>query len=118
MTPHTIGKNPLQIGKLHLQGVIFCRNFASTKEIKPTRWAIFKSQRLRINKVINTLNQVNGQEFMKREVIDNNIIKNTYENEEFILQQDGNTIMYLVKNKKIIALIGLYEFYLFSIFML
>ena len=34
-------------------------------------------------------------------------ISNTYENEEFILQQDGNTIMYLVKNKKIIALIGL-----------
>jgi hypothetical protein len=34
MTPHQIGKNPLQIGKSHLQGVIFCRNFASTTKRK------------------------------------------------------------------------------------
>ena len=34
-------------------------------------------------------------------------ISNLYENEEYMLQKDGNTVMYLVRNKKIIALIGL-----------
>ena len=34
-------------------------------------------------------------------------ISNSYENEELILSQEGNTVIYLVRNKKIIALIGL-----------
>lgn len=34
-------------------------------------------------------------------------ISNLYENEELMLSQEGNTVIYLVKNKKIIAVIGL-----------
>ena len=34
-------------------------------------------------------------------------ISNPYENEDFMLQKEGNIVMYLVRNKKIIALIGL-----------
>ena len=34
-------------------------------------------------------------------------ISNSYEDEELLLSQEGNTVIYLVRNKKIIALIGL-----------
>ena len=34
-------------------------------------------------------------------------ISNSYENEELLLSQEGNTVIYLVRNKKIIAVIGL-----------
>lgn len=34
-------------------------------------------------------------------------ISNSYENEELTLSQEGNTVIYLVRNKKIIAVIGL-----------
>ena len=34
-------------------------------------------------------------------------ISNPYEKEELLLSQDGNTIIYLIKNKKIIAILGL-----------
>lgn len=46
------------------------------------------------NKVINVLNQVNGQEFIKREVIDNNIIKNTYENKCIVINYSSNPYVY------------------------
>jgi hypothetical protein len=50
MTPHTIGKNPLQIGKSHLQGVIFCRNFAAQNETH----TLGGVQKMNINSSINT----------------------------------------------------------------
>ena len=46
------------------------------------------------NKVINVLKEVNGQAFVKREVIDNSIIKNTYENKCIIINYSSNPYVY------------------------
>ena len=46
------------------------------------------------HKVIDVLNQVNGQLFLKREILANNVIKNTYENKCIIINYSSNPYNY------------------------